>query len=249
MKYIVFSPETKIEGMTMLTRVTLAIDCEYGKSGDKGGWVEKPQNVIGDTWIGDEAVLSGEATLSGSAVIKDKAKVSGSASITGKAIISGNAVVFGKATVRENAQVMGNCVIKDQADVLGNVILKDDCLMWGKSRVHTGTWIESPFQAQGPVHFVTESQPGYLYIGCIEKSFLGWITGGYKIAKKYNAESNNQYVHYEAMIQPIIEKYVKYSLDNWDDLSLIQKATYKIVEVAGHKYLKGKDGDRYTRED
>jgi len=111
-----------------------------------------------------------------------------------------------------------------------------------------GEWIESPFQAQGPTHFISESRPGYLHIGCIEKSYEGWIVDGYRTAKKFDAERNNEYVKYESYIEPIILKYLDYSEKNWDDLSLIQKGTYKIVKSKAEKYLANKKNDKFKRD-
>lgn len=248
MEYIELSDETKTIGRTLLSRVILAKDCKYGKKGDKGGWVENPGSCGKETWIADEAMLMGLATLMDNAVIKDNAIVSGQARVEKNAVISGDAQVKDKATVSGKAQVMGKAIVKGQALVEGDAIIKDDVVMWGKAKLFSGTWIESPFQAQGPVHFVSQSRPDRLYIGCIEKTFLGWITGGYSIAKKYDAHKNNEYVSYENMIQPIIESYLKYCEDNWDDLGLAQKAQYKIIDVAGKAYLKGQADDPYTRE-
>ena len=188
------------------------------------------------------------AILTDDALIKDNAIVSGQSRIQKNAVISGNAQVKDKAIVSDKAQVMGKAIVQGQALVEGDAIIKDDVVMWGKAKLFSGTWIESPFQAQGPVHFVSQSRPDRLYIGCIEKSFLGWITGGYGVAKKYGAYKNNEYVSYESMIQPIIESYLKYCEDNWDDLGLAQKAQYKIIEVAGKAYLKGQADDPYTRD-
>tara|TARA_R110001592_G_scaffold316258_2_gene592607 strand:- start:2725 stop:3471 length:747 start_codon:yes stop_codon:yes gene_type:complete len=247
MEYIKLTDEIKIVGRTTLIRVELAKDCVYGNKGDKGGWIQNPVNIHESVWIADDAQLLENAILRGNAVLKDNAIASGNCRIEDNAIISGNAHIQGKSRVHEKAQVMGNVIVKDQAEVRGDTILKDDVVMWGKSKVFSGTWIESPFQAQGPVHFVSQSRPASLYIGCIEKSFIGWITGGYRVAQKYNAYKNNEYVNYENMIQPIIESYIKYCEDNWDDLGLAQKAQYKIVEVAGKAYLAGKDADPFTR--
>ncbi len=248
MEYIKLSDETKIIGRTLVSRVELAKDCKYGKKGDKGGWIENLASCGKNTWVADEAMLMGMAILTDNALIKDNAVVSGQSRIQKNAVISGNAQVKDKAIVSDKAQVMGKAIVQGQALVEGDAIIKDDVVMWGKAKLFSGTWIESPFQAQGPVHFVSQSRPDRLYIGCIEKSFLGWLTGGYGVAKKYGAYKNNEYVSYESMILPIIKSYLKYCEDNWDNLGLAQKAQYKIIEVADKAYLKGQADDPYTRD-
>jgi len=54
--------EKKInEGTTTVYRIELIIDCIWGKKGEKGGWVEKENNISGDAWVSGNARVYGDA--------------------------------------------------------------------------------------------------------------------------------------------------------------------------------------------
>ena len=38
-----------------LFRIELTIDCKWGKAGDKGGFIEKEENISGDAWVYGDA--------------------------------------------------------------------------------------------------------------------------------------------------------------------------------------------------
>jgi hypothetical protein len=85
--------ETKINapGITLF-RIECTVDCRWAKVGDKGGWVEKEENIQGgNAWVSGSAevsgsaVVSGSAEVSGSAVVRDSAEVSDWAEVSGSA--------------------------------------------------------------------------------------------------------------------------------------------------------------------
>ena len=67
-KHFKLTAETKINifGKT-LYRIECVIDCKWAKAGDKGGWLEKEDNLSGDAWVSGNAEVSGDAWVSGDA--------------------------------------------------------------------------------------------------------------------------------------------------------------------------------------
>ena len=73
-KHFKLTNETKVNafGVTLF-RIECTIECKWAKVGDKGGWVEKEENLDGSAWV------FGSAEVFGSARVSDEAWVSGSA--------------------------------------------------------------------------------------------------------------------------------------------------------------------------
>ena len=117
------------------------------KKGDKGGYVEKEDNLSqeGNCWIYGDAIVCNNAIVCGDAMVSDNAKVCGDATVCckarvggnaevcgnayvygdayvyGKALVCGNAKVYCKARVSGNAKVYGNAKVSDNANIYGNV--------------------------------------------------------------------------------------------------------------------------------
>ncbi|MCZ2159157.1 hypothetical protein NPX99_07845 [Bartonella sp. 220] len=122
MKKYEFTEETrKIEGVT-LYRIRALRDFGNVKAGDRGGFIEKEENlshegncwVAGNAWVFNDAHVYGNAKVLGSARIKPKARVYDNAVICGASKIHGS--VYG------SAQVTGYHTIRGL--VHGNAILK-----------------------------------------------------------------------------------------------------------------------------
>ena len=97
-KHFKLTAETKINifGKT-LYRIECVIDCKWAKAGDKGGWLEKEDNLSGYAWVSGNAEVSDDARVSGNAWVSGDARVSGDAWVSGDARVSGNAEVSGNA--------------------------------------------------------------------------------------------------------------------------------------------------------
>lgn len=91
--------ETKVNIFGVkLFRIECTMDCKWAKVGDKGGWVEKEDNIQGDSaWVYGEAEVYGEARVSG------EARVGGSARVYGEAEVYGSAEVYDSARVSDSA--------------------------------------------------------------------------------------------------------------------------------------------------
>ena len=114
---------TNVFGVKMF-RIRALIEFGDVEVGDKGGFVEKEENLsqMGNAWVSGDARVSGnaqvygDAWVSGNAWVSDDARVSGNAQVFGDARVSGNARVSGDAWVSGNAQVFGDARVFGNAD-------------------------------------------------------------------------------------------------------------------------------------
>jgi hypothetical protein len=61
MKHFKLTNETVVNFWGVkLFRIELTIDCKYGKSGTKGGFIEKDENLL-DAWVSGNAQVYGDA--------------------------------------------------------------------------------------------------------------------------------------------------------------------------------------------
>ncbi len=96
MKHFKLTKETKIILGKTLYRIEATIDSEFAKKGDKGGFVEKEDNLSDNAWI------------YGNAKVYENAEVYENAKIYGNAWVFHSARVFNDAMVFGNARVYGN---------------------------------------------------------------------------------------------------------------------------------------------
>ena len=75
--------ETKVNlfGVTLF-RIELTADCKWGKIGEKGGYIEKKENLSGNAWVSGDAWVSGNARVYGNAWVYGDAQVSGNAQVS-----------------------------------------------------------------------------------------------------------------------------------------------------------------------
>jgi hypothetical protein len=78
MKHFKLTTESTVNafGVTLF-RVELIIDCKWGSKGDKGGFVEKEENIK-DAWVYGNAQVSGNARVYGNAWEKSPLQIQGS---------------------------------------------------------------------------------------------------------------------------------------------------------------------------
>ena len=121
--------ETKgVFGVT-LHRIVAIKDFANVKPGDKGGWVEKEDNLshYGNAWVYDDAWVYGNAR------VYDDASVYGNARVYGKVWVYGNARVYGNAQVYGDAWVYGDAEVCNRADY---IVFKN---FWSSGRYFTWT--------------------------------------------------------------------------------------------------------------
>ena len=122
MKKYKLTEETIIVNGRTLYRIEALRDFAYIKKGNKGGFVEKENNLsqYGDSWVDDDAKVFGNAQVCGNARIYGNAIVRGNAQVYGHASVRGNAEVYGHADICGDAQVYDEAKVYDYAEVYDN---------------------------------------------------------------------------------------------------------------------------------
>ena len=129
-KYKLTDETINVNGKT-LYRIKSLKDFANVKKGDKGGFVEKENNLSqsGDCWVYDNAKVYNNAK------VFDYADIYGNAEIFGNAIVSGNARVYGNAKVYHYAMVYDDAEVCDNAIISGNAEVYHDAAVYGNARV------------------------------------------------------------------------------------------------------------------
>jgi len=126
--------KTKTEYGITLYRIEALKDFGGIKKGDKGGWIEKEENlsqVSGNAWVYGDTQVSGDAQVSEDAWVYGNAQVYGNARVYGNAQVSGNARVFGDTQVFGNARVSEDARVYGNAQVYGNARVYKQKLIGG----------------------------------------------------------------------------------------------------------------------
>ena len=132
-----------------MLRIIALKDFSDVKVGDKGGLIEKEENLSqeGNCWVYEDAKVYGDAHVSGNAVVYDNAKVYGKAEIfrdarvydcayvSDNARVSGIARICGSARVFENARVFGNARVYNDAKISGEAKVYGDARVCGKAEI------------------------------------------------------------------------------------------------------------------
>ena len=129
-KYKLTDETINVNGKT-LYRIKSLKDFGNVKKGDKGGFVEKEENLSqsGDCWVYDNAKVYNNAK------VFDYADIYGNAEIFGNAIVSGKARVYGNAKVYHYAMVYDDAEVCDNAIISGNAEVYHDAAVYGNARV------------------------------------------------------------------------------------------------------------------
>ena len=99
-KYKLTDETINVYGITLF-RIEAVISFGDIKKGEKGGYIEKEENLSN----------SGNARIYGNAWVYSDARVYGNARVSGDARVYGNAWVYSSAWVSGNARVYGNAII------------------------------------------------------------------------------------------------------------------------------------------
>ena len=128
----------------VLHRIEALIDMpQLGvKKGDKGGFVQKEENLTGNAWIYDDAIVYGNAVVSGNAIIKENAVVKENARVYENAIVGGNARVEGYAQVHGNTKMYDKSVVND-SELDGNTVLYNNADVFGNCNIYSSTLSEN----------------------------------------------------------------------------------------------------------
>ena len=129
-KYKLTDETINVNGKT-LYRIKSLKDFGNVKKGDKGGFVEKEENLSqsGDCWVYDNAKVYNNAK------VFDYADIYGNAEVFGNTIVSGNARVYGNAKVYHYAMVYDDAEVCDNAIISGNAEVYHNAAVYGNARV------------------------------------------------------------------------------------------------------------------
>lgn len=111
-------------------RVVALKDFSDVKAGDKGGYIEKEENLSqwGKCWVYDNALVCDDAIVKGNAKIKNNAKITTVATISENAVILDNVEIGGITKIKGNSVILGNTKIKitEEVKITGHTIIKDN---------------------------------------------------------------------------------------------------------------------------
>ena len=114
--------ETINVGDKTLYRIEALKDFSDVKKGDKGGYIEKEENLSQNSncWVYDDAMVYGTARVYDNAKVYDYAEVYDKAWVYGNAEVFNNAQVYCNALVIDNARVYGKAEVYHNARIFGN---------------------------------------------------------------------------------------------------------------------------------
>ena len=129
--------ETINIGGTALYRIEALRDFGDVKKGDKGGFIEKEENLSqsDDCWVYDNAMVYGNARVCENAVVCGYARVYDNARVYNNAVVGGKAVVYGNAVVDWYAVIYGNAEVYDNAVVGGNAEIRGNAVVYRNAKV------------------------------------------------------------------------------------------------------------------
>lgn len=182
-----------------LWQIEAVVDFFYIKKGERGGWIEKEDNLShdGTAWVFDNAKVYGDAQ------VFDHAKVGGNAKVYGNAKVCGDAQVYGNAKVFDYAKVFGNANVDGKAWVYGNAWVYGYAQVYSYARVSNDKEILvlSTFGNFERIITCTPDKSRKMQIAC--GCFLGGIDDFEQaVHNKYGNDPNNDYI----LILPFLKK-------------------------------------------
>ena len=156
--------KTKKEGNML--RIIALKDFFKIKKGDKGGLIEKEENLSqeGNCWICPNAKVYGDARVYDNAMVWDDAE------IYGHAEVFGHAKVFGHARVYDNAKVSGWAEVCEFARVFGDVWVYGEAYVSGNVEIFGNVKLHSPLNKFCIANFI-ENSKDYVILVAIRKDF------------------------------------------------------------------------------
>ena len=161
----------------ILHRIEALKDFGNVKKGDKGGFIEKEDNLSqnGDCWVYDDALVYDKAMvynnaeIRGNAQVYSNAQVCGNAKVCDDAIVSSNAIVYNNAQVRDNARVYYNAKVCDNAEIYSDAIVSSYAIVYGNAKVCSNASIYGYAKVCGDA--IIESNSDYIV-------FKNWWSSG-----------------------------------------------------------------------
>ena len=180
------------------------------KKGDKGGYVEKEDNLSqeGDCWVSDNAKVFDSAVVSGNAKVYGNAKVCGNAKVYcdayvyGNALVYNNAVIYGKAEVFSDAVVYDKVRVFDDAYVCGKVIVCGNAQVCGDAKIKNNSdYIVFKNWWSSGRHFTWTRNNNMWKVGCFYGTGKELITKAYKDSEISGREYERIVNYVETILQ------------------------------------------------
>ena len=135
-KYKLTDETMTIYGRT-LYRIEALGDFSDVKKGDKGGYIEKEENLSQNSncWVYDDAMVYGTARVYDNAKVYDYAEVYDKAWVYGNAKVFNNAQVYCNALVIDNARVYGKAEVYHNARIFGNARIYGNAEIRGDAEI------------------------------------------------------------------------------------------------------------------
>lgn len=204
MKKYKLTDETIQVGGHTLHRIEALKDFSDIKKGDKGGFIEKGDNLSqdGDCWIFDDAKVWGNAVVFENASVYDNARVYGNAKVCDearvgvRAVVCDNARVYGDARVWDSASIYGNAKVCGNARVYGCIELVGDAKVADNSDyiVFKNWW------SSGRYFTWTRSNNMWL-VGCFYGTGEGLIAKAYKDSELSGREYERVVKYVESILK------------------------------------------------
>ena len=135
-RYFKLTEETKVnEAGVTLHRIEATRDTRHAKAGEKGGFVEREDNLGGEAWVDNNAEVWGEAFVYCYAYVSGNARVYGRAQVYDYAWVGEDARVYDNARIYDSAYVGGHAEVHGQTEVEGMAAVKDEAEVTGHARV------------------------------------------------------------------------------------------------------------------
>ena len=199
MKYKLTYETMTTESGVLLHRIECVESFGNIKEGDRGGWIEKEENLsqCGNCWVHGNAQVYGNARVSGNAWVYYNARVYGNALVYGNAWVYSNARVYGNAEVYGNAQVYDNARVYGNALVYGNAQVSEDAVICNSNDyiVFKNNW--SSFR-----HFTWTRSNDMWKVGCFYGTGKELIEKAYKDSKL----SGDCYKAYVELVEKLKEQ-------------------------------------------
>lgn len=117
--------------------------------GEKGGYVEKEDNLQDNAWVAWNAKVYGNALVCDNAVVAADARVFENAQICGNSMVSGEARVYGSAEIDGNAQIEDKVEVYGESKVYGNVLVFEEAKIYENAKVCDGATVAGGARVYG----------------------------------------------------------------------------------------------------
>lgn len=130
------------DGVT-LHRIVATKPLEHARvvAGDRGGFVQSEDNLRGNGWVGDDAIVMERAVVRDRAVVRGNALVRGNAWIADDVRVGDHAIITGSTNIAGHAVACDYCFVRN-ASVIGTAAISEfsridgvDVSIYGAARV------------------------------------------------------------------------------------------------------------------